>query len=222
MHRAKWIPLFLDQIDLIYEGIETCNGRHKLIPTNCWTKLTWFMKGLRPVMAVNAAASINDQIDLIYEGIETLHQIRCNLFHKRPNWPDLWRDWDKYPCSNAFAFTDQIDLIYEGIETQFHSHFVSLLVCSTKLTWFMKGLRLYLNIVILCQCSTKLTWFMKGLRPFCGLRFLSSSWLTKLTWFMKGLRLHFPPPFFVFFVFDQIDLIYEGIETLEDPNLDRK
>ena len=113
------------------------------------TKLTWFMKGLRPLV--------------------DLSPIRP-LFALGPNWPDLWRDYDimappwinpdnnwtkltwfmkglrlEVPdCTSDVPVTaDQIDLIYEGITT-LAGHSVSSHRRSqgTKLTWFMKGLRL--------------------------------------------------------------------------------
>jgi len=116
-----------------------------------------------------------DQIDLIYEGITTrgpwLHEWRpCD---GGPNWPDLWRDYDVGGSFRLFppkVPRDQIDLIYEGITTlrivsirtvsstwpnwpdlwrdydtsSTHYHFL-LSWYLTKLTWFMKGLRLAIS-----------------------------------------------------------------------------
>ena len=124
---------------------------HPLFSAIFMTKLTWFMKGLRLWLMVGplcvggccrpnwpdlwrdydhapssfalSASSIKDQIDLIYEGITTpLNRISVFIQQRNwPNWPDLWRDYDR-PVGVLYIseckFYDQIDLIYEGITTE--------------------------------------------------------------------------------------------------------
>ena len=132
-----------------------------------------------------------DQIDLIYEGIET--SSICSLFHcvlSRPNWPDLWRDWDSFYCLHI------------------------AIVKPTKLTWFMKGLRPLVSTATLIKFfrpNWPDLWRDWDNRESCSISLVLNT--TKLTWFMKGLR-QCRDWHSLFFCFcDQIDLIYEGIET---------
>ena len=67
-------PMCCDQIDLIYEGITTVQFESIIAKGACKvTKLTWFMKGLRPqiIHCGFQSRKFRDQIDLIYEGITT-------------------------------------------------------------------------------------------------------------------------------------------------------
>ena len=185
-----------DQIDLIYEGITTANV------VNTWqlsstTKLTWFMKGLRQLelLAPILRFSTMTKLTWFMKGLRhTAQSAVYTIATCWPNWPDLWRDYDDtwftpYYCGLAW-WPNWPDL-WRDYDYGADAPRMAVLINKTKLTWFMKGLRLISRVLRINSTAseTKLTWFMKGLRlPQLIAAFKAAYFVTKLTWFMKGLR----------------------------------
>mgnify|MGYP007061458635 CR=1 FL=1 len=160
------------------------------------TELTWFTKGLRRVQRRTICErtgwqnwpdlrrdcddgflnrfpllKLSDRIDLIYEGIATW-KWRASMISSsvRQNWPDLRRDCDNFFGSVHFCFSFRL----------------------TELTWFTKGLRLLLRILIMFTNSLpdRIDLIYEGIATI-------ESWLECWIWSSN----------------DRIDLIYEGIAT---------
>ena len=78
----------------------------------------------------------------------------------------------------------------------------------------MKGLRLIFFDDIPALVATKLTWFMKGLRHEACVNPIHALSGDQIDLIYEGIETtHIKPAMTIGSIMDQIDLIYEGIET---------
>ncbi len=165
-----------------------------------------------------------EEIDLITEGITTQHPEQLN--HKQKE-EEIDLITEGITTRNVYAIinhlNEEIDLITEGITTRLYYRYPVKKYFGRNWPDYRRDYDLFpANPGNDPKEKKKLTWLQKGLRPTRKFSTPTSALTKKLTWLQKGLRHKPRAGGYVIRIYEEIDLITEGITTSISGRLNQK